>query len=149
MAIMRWDPFKDLLSLQEKMNRMFDESLGKRSTDQEGLIDGAWRPPVDVLETEDSIILKAELPGVTRPDISVEVQDNMLILKGERHFERDTKEENFHRIERSYGKFFRSFSLPSEVDPEKVKASFKDGVLEVIVPKVGKAKAKQVEVNVE
>ncbi len=148
MAIVRWDPFKELLTLQERMNRLFDEVL-PRTREEEGLGKGVWSPAVDIYETEDSIVLKAELPGIKREDISVEIKDNVLVLKGEKKFERDVKEENYHRMERSYGAFQRSFTLPNIVDKDKVKARYKDGVLEVILPKAEEAKPKHIKVEVQ
>lgn len=148
MAIRRWDPFKDLLTLQERMNRLFDEVL-PRTREEETLERGVWSPAVDIYETEDSIVLKAELPGVKREDVSVEIKDNLLVLKGEKKFERDVKEENYHRMERAYGAFQRSFTLPNIVDKDKVRARYKDGVLEVILPKAEEAKPKQIKVEVQ
>jgi HSP20 family protein len=115
------------------MSRIFDEALVK----YKGLSapSGAWNPPVDIYETEDAIVLKAELPGVDLDSVSVEVTESTLVLKGERRFEKSLKEENYHRMERLYGTFQRVFSLPNLVDRAEVKANFKDGVLKIIVPK--------------
>jgi len=149
MSITRWDPFRDLLSLQEKMNRLFEDSMSRTKKPDEGVFSSSWTPTVDVFETDAEVIMKAELPGMSREDISVEVKDNILTLRGERKFEKDVKEENYHRIERAYGKFQRSFSLPFEVEREKIEAHYKDGVLEVILPKSEGVKPKQIEVKVE
>jgi HSP20 family protein len=120
---------------------MFGEREGELSTQ-------AWAPAVDIFETENSIILKAELPGVEPNDVEVRVEDNTLYLKGERKFEKETKEENYHRIERSYGSFARSFTLPNSIDAEKVAAEYKDGLLTLTLPKHEEAKPKTIKINV-
>ncbi len=147
MAIVRWDPFRDLVALQERMNRLFEDTLTRSRVPEEGLAPGGWSPVVDIYETEAEIVLKAELPGVDRNRIQLEVKDNTLILKGERNFEKDVKEENYHRIERGYGSFERSFSLPTLVDREKIKAKYKDGVLEVSLPKIESDRAQQISIE--
>ncbi|MCZ7626694.1 MAG: Hsp20/alpha crystallin family protein [Candidatus Methylomirabilis sp.] len=108
-----------------------------------------WSPAVDIFETPDSIVMKAELPGVSRDNIDIQVQDNSLMLKGERKFEREVKEENYLRIERAYGAFHRAFNLPTDIQQDKIKAVFKDGVLEVTMPKAEEAKPKQVKIDVK
>ena len=150
MAIVRWDPFRDVMTLQERMNRLFDQTLSRtRTDDDEGLTASMWSPAVDIFETSDSIVMKAELPGVSRDNIDIQVQDNTLMLKGERKFEREVKEENYLRIERSYGAFQRAFNLPAVVQQDKIKAVFRDGVLEVTMPKAEEAKPKQVKIDVK
>ena len=150
MAIVRWDPFRDVVTLQDRMNRMFDQALSKtRADDEEGLTASTWVPAVDIFETADSIVMKAELPGVSRENIDIQVRDNTLTLKGERKFEREVKDENYLRIERSYGAFQRAFSLSTVIQQDKIKAVFKDGVLEVTLPKAEEAKSKQVKVEVK
>lgn len=150
MAIVRWDPFRDVMTLQERMNRLFDHALSRtRMDDKEGLTASMWSPAVDIFETPDSIVMKAELPGVSRDNIDIQVQDNTLTLKGERKFEREVTEENYHRIERSYGAFQRAFNLPTGVQQDKIRAVFKDGVLEVTMPKAEEAKPKQVKIDVK
>ena len=109
---------------------------------------GAWIPAVDIYETKESIVLNVELPGVTKEDISLEVKDSTLTLRGEKKLEKDVKEENFHRMERTYGGFTRAFTLPSTVQQDKVKAKFKDGILEIMLPKAEEAKPKQIKVDV-
>ncbi len=149
MAITKWSPLRELESTMERFNRLFDENIGRlRFTDEE-LATGTWYPSVDIYETKDEVVLKAELPGMEKKDFSIEVKDNMLMLKGERKFERETKEENYYRIERSYGTFHRSFTLPAAVDRDKIKAKYKEGILEISMPKVETAKAKQVSVDIE
>ena len=150
MAIVRWNPLDDILSLQRRMNKIFEDNfLGKKSSDDEELSLGLWSPAVDIYETESDIVLKAELPEVNQKDININIENNVLTLKGERKFEKETKEENFHRIERSYGSFSRSFNLPCSIDKDNVKASYKNGVLKITMPKKEESKPKQITVNVE
>jgi len=148
MALIRWDPFQEMSALQERMNRLFSDVRAQAPVRGEEIVQGAWIPAVDIFETNEAIVLKAELPGITAQDISVEVKDNTLTLKGEKKFEKEVKEENYHRVERSYGSFQRAFTLPGTIHQEKVKAKFKDGILEIILPKVEEAKPKQVKVEI-
>ena len=148
MALIRWDPFREMSALQERMNRLFSDVRAQAPVRGEEIVQGAWIPAVDIFETNEAIVLKAELPGITAQDISVEVKDNTLTLKGEKKFEKEVKEENYHRVERSYGSFQRAFTLPGTIHQEKVKAKFKDGILEIILPKVEEAKPKQVKVEI-
>ena len=145
MALKKRDPFKDLLFLQERMSRIFDETLLKYRA-AEG---SHWYPPVDIYETQESVILKAELPGVSLEGVSVEVSENTLTLRGERKREKSLGEENYHRMERFYGSFHRSFSLPYAVDRNGIKASFKDGVLKITVPKAAEAASGGIKVRVQ
>jgi HSP20 family protein len=115
---------------------------------EEEITQGAWVPPVDIYETSDSIVLEAELPGLTKDNIVVEVKNNTLTLKGEKKFEREVTEENYHRVERSYGGFQRAFTLPSTVQQDRVKAKFRDGILEITIPKAEEAKPKQIKVDI-
>jgi len=140
-----WDPFRNLLSLQDRMNRLFDETISRGDT--EGMKYGAWSPAVDIYETETDIVLSAEIPGMDASDVDVEVNENTLTLKGERKMEKDVKEESFHRVERAYGAFMRSFTLPSSVDQEKITANYSKGVLEIRIPKA-KAKAKKTRIDI-
>ncbi len=150
MALVKWDPFKDLLSIQDRMNRLFDETLTRTGRGEgEELARGVWSPAVDIYETDESIVLKAELPGIDKKEVSIEVKGNMLILKGERKFEKEIKEENYHRMERAYGSFQRTFTLPNIIKKENVKAKYKDGILEITLPKVKEAKPKHVKVEVQ
>lgn len=148
MALIRWDPFREMSALQERMNRLFSDVRAQAPVRGEEIVQGAWVPAVDIFETNEAIVLKAELPGITAQDISVEVKDNTLTLKGENKFEKEVKEENYHRVERSYGSFQRAFTLPGTIHQEKVKAKFKDGILEITLPKVEEAKPKQVKVEI-
>jgi HSP20 family protein len=146
MAIVRWDPFKDLHNLQERMNRLFEDSLMRPRIDESRLMSGTWTPLVDIYETKDTIVIRAEVPGVKQEDLNIEVNENTLILKGERKPDKEVKEENYHCIERSYGHFLRSFTLPRVVQQDKICARLKDGVLEITLPKADEAKSKQIEI---
>jgi HSP20 family protein len=128
------------------MEQIFGDHLD-RGRSEEGLGKGVWMPAVDIYETKDAVCVRAELPGVDKEAVSVEVKDGVLALRGERKFEKEVKEENYHRVERSYGTFHRSFSLPSSVDGERVTARMKDGVLEVTLPKREEAKPKQIKIS--
>jgi HSP20 family protein len=148
MAIVRWEPFRDLVSLQERMNRLFEESFrGARGSGEEDASLSSWAPAVDIYEHDGSIVLKAELPGVSPKDVDVRVENNVLTLRGERKFENDVKKESYHRVERSYGSFLRSFTLPNVVDTDRIKAEYKDGVLRLTLPKKEEAKPKQISIQ--
>lgn len=148
MAIVRWEPFRDLVSLQDRMNRIFDDSFrGARESD-EWALGGSWAPAVDIFEQEGNIVLKAELPGVDPKDVDVRVENNVLTLKGERKFDNEVKREDYHRVERTYGSFSRSFTLPTVVDTDKIKAEVRDGVLRVNLPKKEEAKPRQISISV-
>ena len=149
MTLTRFDPFRDMTLLQERMNKLFEESLTRgRSTDVDFPM-GAWTPAVDVYETGDRIVLKADLPGVDQRDISLHIEDGALVLRGERKFAREEKQEDFLRIERSYGTFERTFRLPTTVDPAGVKAIHKDGVLEVVLTKREETRPRAIKVEVK
>jgi len=149
MAIVKWDPFRDVMALQDRINGIFNDSFGRsRDLDDEvSLYD--WRPPVDIYETNDGIVLKVELPGVNKDDVSVEVKENVLTLKGERLLDPEIKDEHYYRKERSFGKFNRSFSLQEPIKPDLIKAGFKDGVLTVEVPRPEEERPKQITVNID
>ena len=146
MAVIRWDPFRELSTLQDRMNRLFEEANGG-SRGGEPPTTSAWSPAVDIHETETHIVVKAEVPGLERDDIELGLENNVLTLKGDRRFEKNTTEENYHRIERAYGSFSRSFSIPTVVDEEKISADYKEGVLTITLTKTEKAKAKQIAIN--
>ena len=151
MAIVRFEPFRDLVSLQERMNRLFDESFrgaGRPVADEDWALGGTWAPAVDIFEQDGNIVLKAEVPGIDAKDVDIRVENNMLTLRGERKFDNEVKNDSYHRVERSYGSFSRSFTLPSVVDTEKIKADYKDGVLRVTLPKKEEAKPKQIAISV-
>jgi HSP20 family protein len=151
MAIVRWEPFRDLVSLQDRMNRLFDESFRGASRgvgEEDWALGGSWAPAVDIFEHEGNIVLKAELPGVDSKDVDVRVENNVLTLRGERKFDSEVKKESYHRVERSYGAFSRSFTLPTVVDTDKIKAEFKEGVLRLTLPQREEAKPKQIAISV-
>ena len=145
MAIIRWDPFRDVMTLREKMNRLFEDAVSTRGEDRD-LAGSTWCPSCDIYETENEIVVTAELPGVKEEDIEVKIEDNTLSIKGERKLESEVKEENYHRIERAYGSFHRSFSLPHYVNQEKIKAESEDGILRVTLPKKPELKPRSVKV---
>jgi HSP20 family protein len=150
MAIVRWEPFRDLQAVQDRLNRVFDDAFRgtPRGNDDEWALGGSWAPSVDIFEHEGNLVLKAELPGVDPKDVDVRVENNVLTLRGERKFESEVKREKYHRVERAYGTFSRSFTLPNVVDTEKIKAEYKDGVLQVTLPQREEAKPKQIQVSV-
>ena len=147
MAIVRWEPFRDLVASQRDFDRLFREAFSPVFGEGE-LSTRTWAPPVDIYENGDNLVLKAELPGVDPKEVEIRVEDNTLYLKGERKFEKEVKEENYHRVERSYGAFTRTFSLPNTIDSDKVQAEYKDGVLTLTMPKKEEAKPKTIKINV-
>jgi HSP20 family protein len=146
MAVVRHDPFDELKSIQEQMNRLFDIA-GDRVSD-EALKEGAWQPAVDIYEDETCFILKIDLPGIDQQDIGVKIEGNTLTLHGERKLEKDFIRERYHRLERYYGPFQRSFSLPHTIDQTKVKASCEKGVLTITLPKKTESITKPLVINV-
>lgn len=145
-AISRWDPFREFQTLQHRMNRLFDEQYG--GSREESMTTGAFVPPVDIYEDEHGIQLKLEVPGINEQDLDIKVENNVLTVSGERKFEKEQKEENFHRIERRYGSFVRSFTLPNTVDTENITAEYTNGVLNVRLAKRAEAKPKQIKVSI-
>lgn len=143
MALVRWDPFRELTALQTEFNRLFSRVMGGDVAERQ-----SWTPSIDIIETDDSIKLKAELAGMDPADINIEVQDNVLTVSGERRFQEEVKEDKYYRIERRYGAFSRSIALPQTVDEDKIEAKYENGILEVIVPKVETAKPKKIKVAV-
>jgi HSP20 family protein len=147
MALARWTPYRDMMSVRDEMNRVLNEAFGRDTNDESTWFSGAWSPPVDIYETDDALVMKAELPGFSKDDISIEMKENTLVIKGERKREDEVKEGSYHRTERVYGAFQRSFLLPTTVDQEKVRAAYKDGVLELRLPKVQAAQPKRIAVS--
>ena len=145
MAIIRWDPFRDLVTLRERMNRLFEDAFTSRGEEKD-LVASSWSPSVDIYETENEIVLTAEVPGVNEKNIEIKLEDNTLSLKGERNFEKETKEENYHRIERAYGSFYRSFTLPRNIDQDNIKAESENGLLRITMPKKPELKPKKVKI---
>jgi len=146
-VLTRWDPLRDLATLQNRLNRFVRESYSPESP-EEALTTSGFAPPVDVYEDEHNITLKVEVPGIDEKDIDVRIESNTLTVHGERKFEKEEKEENFRRVERQYGTFTRSFTLPSSVDPGQVSADYEEGVLKIKLAKKAEAKPKQIKVNV-
>ena len=144
-VLTRWDPFREFTTLQDRMNRLFRDSFGDR---EEALTTSTFAPPVDVYEDEHSVTLKIEVPGIDEKDIDVRVENNMLTVHGERKFEKEEKEENFRRVERQYGSFTRSFTLPNTVDTDSIQANYDKGILKIQLAKKAEAKPKQIKVNV-
>jgi len=144
-SITRWDTYGGLSGLQEQVNRLFESTFPRRS-DNSALT--TWAPAVDIYETENELVVKADLPDVSEKDLDVRVENNMLSIRGERKFEKKVEEENYLRVERTYGAFSRSFSLPNTISTEAIKADYKNGVLTVTLPKRAESKPKQVKVNV-
>lgn len=142
MTLTRWDPFREL---QDRMNRMFEDT-GRGWRSDEPSSTTTWSPAVDIYETQSEILVQAELPGVDRKDISLHLEKNVLTLKGERRFEKETNQENYHRIERAYGGFSRSFSIPATVEEDKIRAEYKDGILKIALPKKEQVKPKQIQI---
>lgn len=147
MSLTRWDPFRDLETLQENVNRLFQDTMARPR--REVPTARVWAPPVDVMEDEDKIVVRAELPGMKREDIDIELTGDTLTIRGERKFESEESRENFVRVERAYGQFQRSFTIGVPVKSGEVKASYKDGILDVTIPKAEEMKPKKVEVAVE
>jgi HSP20 family protein len=147
MDLIRWNPWNELVSLRERMNRVFDDSLFRSDRRDDLMAMGTWSPAVDMFEKDDKVVIKAELPGLDKKDISLDLKNGVLTLKGERKHENEVKEENYYRREMSCGKFIRSFTLPGDVDADKIKAEFQNGLLTVEVPKPEEHKPKQIQVN--
>jgi len=139
MAIIRWDPFRELTTLQDQFNRLVDQVWGTRQE--------SWLPAVDVFDTKDAVVLKAELAGMNPDDIQIEVEDNVLTIKGERKFEEKVDDERYYRIERRFGSFQRSLALPQGVKADEITATYEDGILTVTVPKAEEEKPKRIEVK--
>jgi HSP20 family protein len=146
-VLTRWEPFREFATLQDRMNRLFRESFNDVGRD-ESLTTSTFAPPVDVYEDEQKVTLKIEVPGIDEKDIDVRVENNTLTVHGERKIEKEEKEENYRRVERQYGSFTRTFTLPSSVDTDKVSATYDKGVLNITLPKKAEAQPKQIKVNV-
>lgn len=145
MAITRWSPFQDIYNLQHRLNSLLGDF---NHTDDEALTNSAFVPPVDIFEDANHIALKLEAPGMKLENFDVQLENQTLTVRGERKFEKETKEENYHRVERRYGSFARGFTLPNTIDPESVKANYQDGVLSIEIGKRAEAKPRQIKVSV-
>ncbi len=147
MQLVRWNPMNEMFSFRRPLSRVFDDFFLPRTTTEDGSLTWGWNPVVDIYDNEDSIVIKAELPGVSKKDIEIDIKDRVLTLKGERSADNEVKEDTYYRRERTYGRFERSFTLPANVDPDKIKADYSDGVLKIEVPKPEDQKPKQVTVH--
>jgi HSP20 family protein len=148
MTLVKWEPFRDLMTMQDRMSRLFGETLS-RIWKEEDLQRGVWTPPVDIADQGSQVILKIDLPEMVQSEIDIKVEENTLTIKGERKFIKETPEEHFLQIERPYGTFHRQFTLPKRIDQTKITATYKDGVLRVVLPKRGEVEAKQVSIEVK
>jgi len=144
-VLTRWEPFREFATLQDRMNRLFRDNYGEG---QEALSTSTFAPPVDVYEDEHNVTLKIEVPGIDEKDIDVRIENNLLTVHGERKFEQEEKEENFRRVERQYGSFTRSFTLPTTVNADQAQAHYDKGILKIQLAKKAEAKPKQIKVNV-
>ena len=146
-SISRWDPFREMTRFQDEVGRLFNGSFFRPRTDNSALT--VWAPAVDIFETGDELVVKADLPDVNEKDLDVRVENSTLTIRGERKFEQEVSEDNYLRVERSYGSFTRSFALPNTVNTEAIKADYRDGVLTIRMPKREESKPKQVKVSVQ
>ena len=146
-VLTRWEPFREVATLQDRMNRLFRETYNQSNQD-ESLTSTNFAPAVDVYEDEHNVTLKVEVPGIDEKDIDIRLENNLLTVHGERKIEKEEKEENYRRVERHYGSFTRTFTLPPTVDAERVSANYDKGVLKVTLPKKAEAKPKQIKVNI-
>ena len=146
MALVRWEPMRELNTLQSEMNRLFNTFFDEGGN---GQTRRRWAPAVDLFEREDSLVLKADLPGLGEDDVQIEVRDNVLTISGERRADFEDKQNGYYRVERSFGSFSRSLTLPEGVDAEQIKASFDNGVLEVTIPKPEERKPRRIEIGAE
>jgi HSP20 family protein len=144
MAMSRWDPFRELSSIQNELNRLFGRTFSAETSEAR---EAAWAPAIDVAETQDRFVITAELPGVEPTDVDISVENSVLTLRGDRRFYQETNEEDFHRIERRFGVFARSITLPSTADPERIRASFDAGLLTIEVPKKEEAKPRKIQIK--
>ncbi len=147
MSLIKWSPIRDLLSIQDEMNKLFDERLDRFSGGD--VQNKVWEPLVDIFEKDDKFVIKAEVPEVKKEDISINIENNVLTIKGERKLEKTEEKENYHRAERFYGMFQRSFTLPGTVEQDKIKASLENGVLTVEIPKKEEVKPKKIEIDIK
>jgi HSP20 family protein len=147
MTIVRWDPYRDVVALQNRMNSLFQD-FSRNSNDNEPVTAAGFVPPVDIYEDEHKLVLKLEIPGIRQEDLDVRMENNTLTVKGERNFQTEGKEENFHRVERRYGSFYRAFTVPNTIDANSIKADYDAGVLRIELQKKPESKPKQIKINV-
>jgi HSP20 family protein len=147
MNLVKWNPMREMETFQNRINGLFGHSFFPSFSLDDDMSLGNWRPVVDIYENDDTLVVKAELPGVDKKDISVDLKDGVLTLSGKRSHEKEVKEENYYRKESAYGSFQRSFNVPAEIEPDKIKAEFKDGVLKVEIPRPQEKKPKKIAVH--
>jgi HSP20 family protein len=147
MELIRWNPMRDMFSLRHQMNHLFDDVFKPVVQGDSRLPMWNWNPTVDIYDSDEHIVIKAELPGIDKKDIVIDVKDGLLVLKGERSFDNEVKEEKYYCRERMFGKFERVFRLPADVDPEKISANYKDGILKIDIPKPEEEQPKQITVH--
>jgi HSP20 family protein len=147
MQLVKFSPVRDMFSFRNRINHIFDDVFYPINRDEVEFSMGSWNPVVDVYDNDDSIVIKAELPGIDKEGIEIDVKDRVLTLKGERSSESEVKDDNYYRRERSFGKFERAFTLPADVDPDKIKADYKDGVLKIDIPKPEEKKPRQITIH--
>ena len=145
MTVVKWEPFRDLMAMQDRMTRLIDETLSRIW--KEEVVRGVWSPPVDILERGSEVVLKVDLPGVSQEEIDIRVEGNALIIQGERRLIKDAPEENYIQIERPYGTFRRTFNIPRMIQQGEIKASYKDGVLRIVLPRKQETQPKQIVVE--
>jgi HSP20 family protein len=147
MSLIKWSPTRDLQTLQEGINRVFSDAFGQSGLFDNDVALSAFRPPVDIIDTDEAFLIHVELPGVKKENVSIEMKENILTLKGERVEEKKYAQGSYYRSERTFGKFERSFSMPAMINPDTIRANFNDGVLEVIVPKPEEQKPRQITIS--
>jgi len=147
MTLVKWEPFRDLITMQDRMSRLFDETLSR--VWKEEAQRGAWTPLVDIVDREAEVVLKVDLPEMSQSEIDIKVEENTLTIHGERKFIKETPEDNYLQIERPYGVFHRQFTLPKRIDQERIKATYKDGVLRIVLPKKEEIHPKPVSIEVK
>jgi HSP20 family protein len=147
MELIRWNPMREMFNFRHQINHFFDDAFGPIDKDDAKLSLWDWHPVVDIYDNDENIVIKAELPGIEKKDISIDVKDGLLTLKGERSHDNEIKNDKYYRRERSFGRFERTFHLPVDVDPEKISADYKDGILKIDIPKPEEQKPKQITVH--
>ena len=147
MNLVKWTPWREMATMRNRVGRLFEDPFFLTGWFDDGLALTDWNPVADIYDNEDTIVIKAELPGIDKKDISIDLKDGVLTLEGERSYDNEVKEENYHRKERAYGKFHRSFRLPENVDVDNIKADYKDGILKIDIPKPEEVKPKTVTVH--
>lgn len=149
MSVMRWDPFRDLLSIQDEMNQLFRRTMGQADagSGRESEAQVRWAPALDILERDDAFVVHVEVPGVKQDDLEITLDDGVLTVSGQRNFTQETEKEQYHRVERRYGAFRRSITLPSRTKADDIEATFEDGVLQIVVPKAEEAKPRRIQVR--